>query len=194
MNDIEIALIGSASLRADLHARLARNGRSPKIYALARGARDVPGTQILSGSFLDANKVETVVRAAKLIVYAPRDWRAWIPGWFERGLRYGLLAAGWAGARTLIVAPPAIPAGAWGRLFKPWQAHIAHRVEELLRRQPPGVDWHLHPDLESACAVPASAIAVSAPRHLRCVSSSTTYDKPVRPPGSVQSADVRTSG
>src|SRR5256885_15167283 len=104
MDNTKIALIGSAELPKGLLTAVTWGGiRQPKIYALTPGGDVAPGVHALAGSFLDARKIETAIRAASLVVYAPRTWRGWIPGGVLHGLLPTLLPAGLAGTLSLAV-------------------------------------------------------------------------------------------
>ena len=129
-----------------------------------------------------------------MLFRSPRTWRAWIPRWFARGLRYTLLAAGWAGTRSLIVVPPAAPSGALERVLAPLQARIVRRAENILQRLPPGsVQWRLmtaEPPRRGSVAPLAGAR-----RHLRVdgARGKEPRGKPSYPGRNTDSSDARTS-
>src|SRR5437667_5652975 len=168
MENMKIALIGSADLPSEARQAVAAcAGPAPRIDALARPS-SAPGTavRVIPGSFLEAAKIGTAVHGSALAVYAPRSWRAWIPAWFERGLRYTLLAAGWAGTESVWVVPPPAASGFFAIPSELLRRRLIRRARRTLERLPAdGLQWRI---FERGASEPEGATGVRASEPIRC--------------------------
>jgi hypothetical protein len=152
MNNTKIALIGSATLPPGV--LLPESSAGSRVEALAHPSQQAgQGVRLVPGSFLDDGKIDAVVRGARLVVYAPRSWRAWIPAWFDRALRYTLLAAGWAGTSALVVVPPPpAPHGMLSAASEWLRRRIVQRVLRTLEGN--HIEWRIM-DVQEAGTAPA---------------------------------------